>query len=119
MKPPFSFTFYREGYAPYVLDVGSGLSPGNGTTSAQLIYEWQALLPSGGPYTMTLTDANNAIGVVSGPILKSSPKDCICAVLTLSNPVFSAPTPRIPLSREMTSPWDRALRPLWVRRPLT
>ncbi|KAG8998391.1 hypothetical protein FRB95_009320 [Tulasnella sp. JGI-2019a] len=60
MQGPFTFTFFREGYQPFLLEVG------NGTPNAlgNLTYQWNVQLPVGGPYEVSLADANGAMGGV-------------------------------------------------------
>lgn len=60
IKGPFIFTFYLEGHEPYNLDVGQGTLIGT-----DLTYDWTVDLPTGGPYQVTVTDANGATGGVS------------------------------------------------------
>ncbi|KAG8851768.1 hypothetical protein FRB96_009133 [Tulasnella sp. 330] len=58
-KPPFAFTFFREGFEPYVLSVGNGT---RNTYGKALYYRWIVDLPTGGPYQAVLTDGQGASG---------------------------------------------------------
>ncbi|KAG8998389.1 hypothetical protein FRB95_009322 [Tulasnella sp. JGI-2019a] len=58
MLGPFTFTFFREGYEPYTLPVGMGKRNKLGN----LTYQWSVQLPVGGPYQVSLADANGAVG---------------------------------------------------------
>ncbi|KAG9026182.1 hypothetical protein FRB95_009324 [Tulasnella sp. JGI-2019a] len=71
MLGPFTFTLFREGYAPYMLPVGMGRYNKLGN----LTYHWNVQLPIGGPYQMALTDANGAVGGVSNQHLSYRPGD--------------------------------------------
>lgn len=58
---PYKLTFYLEGNEPLDVDLGEGtLDP----TGQLLTYDWPVVLPTGGPYQVSLTDANGATGGV-------------------------------------------------------
>ena len=60
MAGPYIFTFFREGYEPYNLEVGEGYKTGKYRN-----YDWLVDLPTGGPYQISLSDSNGAQGGVS------------------------------------------------------
>lgn len=63
IKGPYKATFYLAGHEPYVVNLGQGTPNGK-----VLTYDWQVVLPSGGPYQGSLTDANGATaGVCNEP----------------------------------------------------
>ncbi|KAG8874848.1 hypothetical protein FRB98_008197 [Tulasnella sp. 332] len=57
MTGPYTYTFYRESYEPYVLPVGMGVASG-----MAFHYSWTVDLPTGGPYQISFTDANGLTG---------------------------------------------------------
>ncbi|KAG9026177.1 hypothetical protein FRB95_009319, partial [Tulasnella sp. JGI-2019a] len=72
MQGPFTFTFFREGYEPFVLPVGMGTPNKLGN----LTYHWNVQLNVGGPYQVSLADANGAMGGVvplDSVVLATSP----------------------------------------------
>ncbi|KAG8984907.1 hypothetical protein FRB93_006161 [Tulasnella sp. JGI-2019a] len=82
IKAPFTFTFYLEGHDPYPLNAGSGTP----LTGSHLGFDWVVDLPTGGPYQISLSDANGALGGVGSYlyILGESPPVSACTPIILT-----------------------------------
>ncbi|KAG8871912.1 hypothetical protein FRB97_008218 [Tulasnella sp. 331] len=82
MTGPFTFTFYRESYEPYVLSVGMGTASG-----AALYYDWTVNLPTGGPYQASLTDSKGLTGgsAPSFSVVAGSSSSGACTPVNLTN----------------------------------
>lgn len=60
IQGPFKITFYLESHEPYVLDLLNASQDLDGSFG----FDWQINLPTGGPYLVSMTDANDANGGV-------------------------------------------------------